>query len=330
MVVLGAGIDTASVCWYVDEGSPAARAMGALATRPVRRGMRLPEPVDGFQVGWFPGSSLVYAEGHPGSEGVLGAPNALEGRIERLTAALVDVGVVLPLGRAHRGSTVAGVGDRPGLAGVRRMDATVDVEFEDTSHGLALLAGVAAVDAGRLDRDVRYNGLSIGTVSWLSARGKVARVYDKGAEANTAPRGGRIRLEAQYRWPREARRGPDELTAGYVREKFHQRFVPLWRAASAGNGIKVVGKMAMVDQLRAAVEAGELSWPDAERILGYQLLAAGEDRGMVQRHTAWRRRRLIEESGFVLADGRALDDVDVDLAELLDEVMGTDAWEREG
>ncbi len=303
--------------------------MEALATNNAARGKLIPDPIDGHRVGWFPGSSLIYAEGHPSDSETLGAAGALEDRCASLESAINDLGVPLPKGLNRRGgSKLFGLSDVPGHAGVRRLDVTVDVRCDTGQEGLAMLTGIAAVDSGRLDRDVRYNGTAIGTVSWIGARGKVARAYDKGLEARSAPRGELVRLEAQYRWPREMRREPRELTGSYVRDKFVQRFAPLWKAS---NGIKVVSQVTMREQLREAVATGELTLAQAEKVLGYQLLTAGHTRNLVDRQTDWRRRRLIAESGFVLADGAVFDEeVQVDLADVLEEAMESEVWERQG
>ncbi len=324
VAVASAGIDTWSPCWYVERESPAARAMDALATSPSARGKLIPDEVDGHRVGWFPGPSLVYAEGHPGEGDALGRPGQLEDRCRSLESAILDLGVPLPRARARRGSALLETSDRPGLAGVRRLDVTVDVSCE-RSEGLAMLAGVAALDSGQLDRDVRYNGSSIGTVSWVGARGKVARVYDKGLESGSALRGTRIRLEAQYRWTRDSRREPSELTAAYVRDKFLRRFRSLGAAA---NGIKVVGKMKMRDGLMEAVESGDLTMAQAEQVIAFQLFEAGGDRGRYSQPTRWRRRQLVERSGFVLADHLA-EEVEMDLGAAFDVALEADVWDRE-
>jgi len=159
----------------------------------------------------------------------------------------------------------------------------------------------------------------------MGARGIVARAYDKGTESNTAARGELVRLEAQYRWNREQRRACSELDTPYVAQKFASRFVPLWRAS---HGIKVVGQMAMVDELREAIDRGDITATQAEQVLGYQLLAAGRDRAPgMSRMTDYRRRRLVEESGFILAGGDCLDNVEVDLGAVFEEVCGPTPWQ---
>lgn len=227
-MVAAAGIDTWSPCWYVEPESKAARAMEALATVPTKRGRFIPDSIDGHRVGWFPRSHLVVAEGHPGGE-VLGLPAELGVALRRLESATRDVGVPLPTAKSR-----VRWGDgarRPGLAGIRRLDATVDVELP-ADEGRALLTCMAALAPPRLASVVHREtgGRAVETVSWQGSRGKLARVYDKGIEANSAPRGTRLRLEAQYRWPADHRRDPAEMTASYVRDKFAGRFAPLWRA----------------------------------------------------------------------------------------------------
>jgi hypothetical protein len=327
--VAATGIDTWSPCWYVAHDSPASKAMKALATNNAARGKLIPGEIDGHRVGFHASSSMIYAEGHPVDGDTLGDPESLQERWAVIEHAIEDVGVPLPKALHRKGSALLGSSDEPGRAGVRRLDVTVDVTCSTGQEGLAVLTGVAAVDPGRLDRDVRFNGRGIGTVSWLGARGKLGRVYDKGVEAGSAPRGQLLRFEAQYRWPWGLRREPCELTSSYVRDMFAKRFTPVLRAS---NGIKVVTEVTMREQLREAVRSGELTIGQAEKVLGYQLLTAGGaglDRELVGRQTDYRRRRLIAESGFVLADGAVFDEeVDVDLADVLEEALESETWER--
>jgi hypothetical protein len=321
--VQSAGIDTWSPCWYVGEDTPAARAMTALATQPTARGKLIPGDVDGHRVGWFPSSQLVYAEGHPVDDR-LGSGSDLAPRLESLTTALGDLGVPLPLGRTGMtlSSDLSGV-RRPGLAGVRRLDVTVDF-VGSSAEGIAAMTGIAALEPPRADVAVRRHRGAIETVTWLGARGILARAYDKGVESGSHARGERTRLEGQYRWGVESRRDPAELTATYLRDKFVGRFAPLWKASK---GIKVVGRMALVNEIRDQVEAGDLTVSQAEQVLGSQLLMAGGTR--YPHKTRQRRRRLVRETGLMLADG-VLEEVEVDLHDVLGEILETDAWERQG
>jgi hypothetical protein len=207
---------------------------------------------------------------------------------------------------------------------VRRLDVTVDV-LADGATGRALLSGIAAVDAGRLDVQTRRGARGMETVSWLGSRGLLARAYDKGVESGSHARGERTRLEAQYRWAREQRRAPEELSASYVREKFLQRFAPLWKAT---HGLKVVGRMQLKEKVLDLVEAGELTTAQAEQIVAFQFLSDG-DRTVYNERTRRRRRQLVRETGVVLA-GAGEDDVEVDLHEILGQVLETNAWDRRG
>jgi hypothetical protein len=268
---------------------------------------------------------MLYAEGHPAKDGRLGAATDLPASLEELTQGLRDVGIPMGTDRYHDGFDL--VESRPGAAGIRRMDVTVDVASATSGHGIALLAGIAALSPARLQSHAyRAKGApTVETVTWQGARGLMARAYDKGVEAGTAGRGEVIRLEAQYRWSKELRRGPEELTAKYMREKFVSRFLPMWKAS---DGIKVVGAVTFVEELRSAVQEDRLTVNQAEQVLGYQLLSAG-DRAAYPDRTRQRRQRLIQETGLVLSHGD-LEEVSVDLHEVLESVLVTDAWGNEG
>jgi hypothetical protein len=168
-------------------------------------------------------------------------------------------------------------------------------------------------------------GRAIETVSWQGSRGIVARVYDKSTEALSGPRGTLLRFEDQRRWPSSSRRDLDELTATAVREIFCRRFQPLWRAS---RGVTVVSSTNAARRLAEAVEREVITAGQAVDAAGHLMLArAGVQLG--HRSTRYRHRRIAESLGLVLADGSA-DDVEVDLNEVLEGVMGTDAWGAQG
>ena len=317
MKLRASGVDTWSPSWYVEPDGDAAKAMTALAVQPTRRGSLIPEPIDGYRVGWFPASKLVYAEGHPGGD-ELGAPDELPERLAALEGAMGDVGIALPKGKAKE-AWMPGDEPRPGLAGVRRLDLTVDLEAPDGATGLAVLAGIGALEPSRLQPSVRRGKgtRAVETVTWHAARGIAARAYDKGVEAGTAPRGERIRLEAQYRWGQGHRRDPDELTADYVRSKFVARFAPLWKASE---NVKVVGVMSIPQKLHEALEAGDITPNQADRILGYVVMQASGLPSHHKQRTAERRRAELRQLGLVAADG-VLEEREVDLHSLLEEIM---------
>lgn len=347
MRVLDAGVDTWSPCWYVPDGTAAARGFGALATVKAQRSFLLPDPVAGHRVGWFPGSGLAFAEGHPaeilaGVDGLcppVGLPSALEG----LERQLWDLG--LPVEPRRGRSKMRGqyalqreVSHRDGFAGVRRVDSTLDVEVDTGPEGVAILAGVAALlraSAGGQAQVIFQpgGGGAVETVYWRGHSGKrvLGRWYDKGVESGAAARGRLIRPEDQRRFPKDSRRCAAEFTTDYVRSQFQRRFEPLWRASE---GITVGSVDRLTEQLRERLEHGAISYAEAERLGGSMLLSripvdelAPEVRQ--SRATGFRRRARLRELGLILADG-VFDEVEVDLHDVLDEILGTDAWGRRG
>jgi hypothetical protein len=332
VTVQDAGIDTWSPCWYVDEDSPAARAMQALATIPAPRSKLLEDSVLGHRVGWFPGVNLVFAEGHPGGEDALGRADRLAPMLGMLEERLSDIGIPL---KSRRTRSKWGGSERPqtadrvaGFAGVRRLDLTCDLRFDSPAEGLAVLAGVAALPLPRMKSDVirELGGRSIETVYFLGNSGRrLARWYDKGVESGFAPRGQLIRPEDQRRFTAGTRREVEELTGEYVREKFRQRFMPLWQATE---GITVGGPRVLATKLHDLVEREVLTPAQAEQLGGYILL---DDAGCYHgsRTTRWRRRKTLRESGLVLADG-VLEEVEVELHPLMEQLYDSPAWGAEG
>jgi hypothetical protein len=166
-------------------------------------------------------------------------------------------------------------------------------------------------------------GRAVETVDWITQRGIVARAYDKGLESNTAPRGERVRLESQNRWPSGLRRDVDELTAGFICGTFRRRFEPLWRASK---GVKVVSMENLAGHLIELVDAQELTRAQAEKLCGFLVLeAAGMPSG--PQATRWRRKQLAQRVGLATADG-VTDEVEVDLAAALQDALALDAWDR--
>jgi hypothetical protein len=335
--VASAGIDTWSPAWYVTEGSQADRAMRELASIPSAGGSWLmPDRVEGHRVGWFPRSRMVFAEGHPVADG-LASPDELPMVLDRLHNSIKDYGVQLysdysrKRGRADKGYAIS---DRlPGFAGIRRLDATADLSFETRCEGAAVLTGVAALARMRQKADIWYDRGQVQTVYFKGHGGKrtLGRWYDKGAEAGTAPRFRLLRPEDQRRFVASSRRGVEELTTSYVREKFQQRFMPLWRASE---GVVVAGPDKLTDRLLELVEADELALRSAEQLAGYIALrdrVRDRDRGTAshKRTTEWRRESRLLELGLVPADESGAETT-VDLHDVLEQVLDSDAWDRRG
>lgn len=327
-MVAAAGVDTWSVCWYLRDQSAPARAMEALATERAARSRLLPEAVEGHRVGWFPGTGLLFAEGHPKQGGLAQADGLIES-FNRLQAGLQDRGVLPPVLKWRSLAGPAGLrkvtGGR-GFAGVRRLDATVDLTFDDPVEGLAALAGVAALPLPRVKTQVmrEVGGRRVETVYFRGTSGKrvVARWYDKGVESGSAARGRHVRPEDQRRYPKDARPTLEAIASGsYVRDAFVRRFEPLWQAAK---GVKVGGVMELAQRLVELQEEGEISAAEAKRIAGHLVLdACGGHRQ--SRRQVFRDRAAARRHGLVLADG-VLDEVDVDLGEVLERAMDAGAW----
>jgi hypothetical protein len=318
-VVAAAGIDTWSPAWKLAEGTAIRRAVAAEAVRPTARGRMLPDLVDGHRVVWFESAGLLAAEGHPEGDGVLASPDRLPEALARLSERLSDrLGAELPGAKRFEYSD-------HGFEGVRRLDATVNIAPGSAARGLAVLAGVAAArPAGRIAPIVRREpgGRAIETITWAGTRGIVARVYDKGVESNSAPRGELIRLEDQRRWPSGHRRDVSELTGAYVCEKFRERFVPLWRASK---GLRVVAMQDVAEKLAELVRGEEITPLQAKRVAAHLLFeSAGIHLG--SRTTRYRDRQLAEGIGLVVADG-VLENVEVNLAEVLEPVLDVNTWQ---
>jgi hypothetical protein len=328
LIVTAAGVDTWSPSWYVDPDGRAARWLRQFATVGGARGSRLlPEPIGGHRVGWFP-SGLLFAEGHPDADGLC-RPSELSARALGLQSALIAHGV--PLDGRERAFRSLG-SSSPGWGGLRRIDATVNLESDSRSEGVAVLAGIAACirdSAGHAE--VRF-GLDRGveTVYLRGYAGKrvLGRWYDKGLEASTAARGRLIRGEDQRRWSKDDRRDPADLSGDVLRDGFRRRFYPLWKATK---GVIVAGPIVIAEKLIEAVEAGELSAREAESLAGHMVLAvAGGRRGAgLSRATAFRREQRARELGLVAAEG-VLQEVEVDVGSVLEAALETDAWERRG
>jgi hypothetical protein len=319
--VVSAGIDTWSPCWWLEPSSAAARHLAAVC-----RGGVYPESIAGHRV-VFHGGGLLYAEGHPAA-GELGLPADLPAAFDRLQLALLEAGLPLPVGR--RGEDF--YGDRhEGFAGIRRLDSTCDVATSSVAEGIAVMAGIAAVarDLPRSKCNVWWSGdgRHVQTVALHGFAGGrlLGRVYDKGAESGTAPPGRLLRPEDQRRWDKGYRRGVEELTGHYVREKFRSRFAPLWRASK---GVTVAGPIVLAEKLAQMVDAEELAASRARTLAGFLLL---EGLGASQGAARTRRtlRRECREHGLVLADG-VLQEVEIDLGAILEEALETDAWDRRG
>jgi hypothetical protein len=310
--------------------------MEAMATVPASRSKLIEDSVCGHRVGWFPGTRMLFAEGHPSSEGLCRA-DALPAALDAVTEGLTDLGILPPtykLAPMHRpgshGLIAMPVVGGTGFGGVRRLDATVDLAFDDPVEGLAALAGVAALPLPRVKTQVirEVGGRRVETVYFRGSAGKtvLARWYDKGVESGDARRGMHVRPEDQRRFAKDARLTVDAIAQGtYVRDAFVKRFEPLWRASK---GVKVGGVTELAQRLVELQDEGEITPAEAKAIAGHLLLDAVEGQRQ-SRSQCYRDRARARQHGLVLADG-VLDQVEVDLGEVLEQAMDSEAWGGQG
>lgn len=142
-----------------------------------------------------------------------------------------------------------------------------------------------------------------------------------GAQRGAAPRGRWLRLEAQWRLPREARIDPAEVSPALLRERFKRRFEGLWQAAG---GFRLGGLEAVTERISAAVAAGQLLPSRARSVAGYLVLrSAGVPQGADRTASELEREcrqlglslSLLEEAGH-----------SVDFATVIDECLAPDLW----
>jgi hypothetical protein len=336
-VIAAAGVDTWSVCWYLRDGSSGVRAMESMATVKAARSDLIEDSIEGHRVGWFPGQRMVFAEGHP-VQGSLAGAAELPGALARITTALADRGILVPDRRyapkevftKEEGWVNLPVIGGTGRGGIRRLDSTVDLSFDDPLRGLAALAGVAALPLPRMKTQImrEAGGRRVETVYLRGYSGKnvLGRWYDKGVESGAAARGCWVRPEDQRRY-RANTRPSVEAVAGtsYVRDQFVRRFEPLWRAAK---GVKVGGVLDIGKRLEELIAEGTITARQAKSMAGAMVLeAAGCE--YQSRATRMRDRARMRDHGLVLADG-VLDEVEVDLGEVLEEAMDSSAWGAQG
>lgn len=330
-MIKDAGIDTWSPCWYVTDDGPACRAMQALATRPAKRGMLVDEEVDGHRVGWFPDSRLVYAEGHP-EPGGLAKSHDLPAALSRLEEAMEDRGIELRRERATRPMPRAVGGthrhsDLNGFAGLRRLDATVDLSFDDPHLGLAVLTGVASLTLPRIKTEVirEVGGPRVETVYMLGSSGKrvLGRWYDKGQESGEAPRGMLIRPEDQRRFGKDTRPTVEAIAdSSYVRDQFTRRFEPLWLAAK---GVKVAGAIDLTLKVAELEEEGKITSGQAKSVIGALMLEAAQANRQ-SKSQRYRDRALARKLGLVLSETSPFGEVDVDIGQVIEQALESECW----
>lgn len=303
--------------------------MGELATRPARRGFTVPDKIESHTWGFMPEHRMVWAEGHPVDEGLAPA-SVLPGRLQSLVTAMGDYGVQLP----ELPRTRVSVGDmrpiRPGVGfgGLRRLDVTANIAAS-SGEGRALLSGALEVLLTRSNDSQRvvpyFKGGHLETVYVQARGGLLARIYDKGVESASAARYTLVRPEAQFRYRAGSRLDPRAVDGPLLGHLFRHRFRALWQA---DEGVTIVSDaVRFVDKVMTRVEAGELTYAQGERIIGYQMMRSrARDRRVVPRVTDWRRRQEVLASGCVLASVEC-EDVEVSLDELHEQLSDSKLWQ---
>lgn len=331
-MIEGAGVDTWSLCWYLADESPACRAIAALATEPGARSKLIPDSIEGHRVGWFPGTRMMFAEGHPAEGGLCGA-DGLQGAFERVLGALEDRAIV-PGARTCTGARKLYEGGRLGgglgFGGVRRLDSTVDLAFDDPLEGVATLGGVAALPMPRMKTKLmrEAGGRRVETVWFHGFGGKrvLGRWYDKGIESGSAGRGSWVRPEDQRRYSVGSRLPMEAVSsATFVRDAFVKRFEPLWKAAK---GVTVGGCIRLAEKLGELQADGIITAGEAKRIAGHLLLDTA-DAHRQARSTVLGDRAAARKLGLVLADG-VIDEVEVELDQVIERALDSGAWGAQG
>lgn len=295
------GIDTWRLVRYLDDDRDLARALSLCQDGGRGPALSVERP-RGHVVGVLPGTRMLFIEGHPRVDS-LAHPSTLPASANQVLQAVEEIG--FPLGRD---------------AGVGRADATVTLRYSDRRQGMAVLSGVAALTLPR-SMPVVY-GKPPQTVYFAGHRtaARKARVYDKGLESAVAPPGELVRFENQVRYSKRLRRPVQDVDLAHVRSRFQARFTPLARSAA---GLTVASLPVIAARVAERIEAGEMRYQEAERLLGFMALhSAGPARGLPGR-TMRRRRRELAEQGLVLAD-EFFEPVEVDLGETLESVL--EAW----
>jgi hypothetical protein len=340
-MIAAAGVDTWSVAWYAAEGSTTHRAAEALCIQPSARGRVMKEKVNGHVIGWMPHQNMLYAEGHPADLGGLARADSLPEAFSRLVEAIEDYGVLPP--RYGNAIALHGPDERmrrafggTGFAGVRRLDATADMYFEQSAEGLASLAGVAALPVPRVVSDIWRNPgeTSVRAVFYRGLSGKriLGRWYDKGVETREMVKGRWIRPEAQWRFPKSARPTLESVSDPKgLRNLFVGRFQTLYQASK---GITVGTPIELAIRLKEMQEDGEITPAAAERMAGFLVLdtVGGHNisKGkLASDRTLERRRAEARRHGLVTANGVS-DPVEINLSEVIEQALDSECWGAEG
>jgi hypothetical protein len=297
---LEAGIDTARFLFRLKDEREQTIA---------EAGLRYPLDVAGVRVGYTARLEQLWVEGRPAELFGLGT-------------ALLPPGGLPDAAAAARG-LLGNLGYRSAVEiGVSRVDSTVTLAFPRPVDGFSVLRGMDCLDAPRRITRTFHDGRRLQSVAKLTPRGQVMeRVYDKGVERGDDDPGLRVRLEAQNRFKGETRTTAEWWTMERVRETFEKRFAPMARAA---DGLHVTGEAGVRQLVRQLVDDEKITARQAELLLGH---IAAETVGIRRpKRTTMRRRAELRRLGLALALDGLEDDVDVDLAAVLDAALCAPEW----
>jgi hypothetical protein len=297
------GIDTWRIARYFDNDDDLRRVVRLTSGRTHQK-------VCDHAIGVLPDRRMLWMEGHPAVDG-LAHPKTLSSAEGRVLSGLDDLG--LPRGRD---------------GGIRRLDQTVTLRFDEAAEGIAYMRGMAAVQLPRVKKSVYHaNDGYPETVNLIGAgrRGRIlARCYDKGVESGAAQRGELIRLENQTRYRKDV---AEYITPESVSEHHHLagshfglRFAPV---AESVDGIHVATAPVLADRVTELVQEGDMSPAKGARLVGY--LVCGDRLGLAD-STRRRWRSELRHHGLVLVDPLG-DDIDVDLGEPLNRALA--AWSED-
>lgn len=107
-------------------------------------------------------------------------------------------------------------------------------------------------------------------------------------------------------------------TAEFQAAKFRQRFEPMRKAV---DGVKAASFPVIAQAIADECKYGYRSWREAERLAGSLVLFTGGVKPTRGQSTLYRRRRALQEAGFVVVDDY-MEPVEVDLGEQLDAALG--------
>lgn len=293
--VRASGVDTVSFAWNdsdlaariaadrigkrISDGSFLDGLHLGVGTYRVGRLTMVRPPVGRVRVGASQSTGMVFVEGRAnemaGVEGLLPLRRLPEALACVINACQADLDLRLD----------------PSAATLRRADVAVDLAFVDGVLGQNTLRAFASVVPPRRVVDAWMDETAMRCVYLRSASGKrvEARVYDKGHQTGTEDPGKWLRAEWQFRENGQARPSIDEF-ASTISER-----TPF--ASYFGDADQVVfGAGAAQIAIGEALDRGDVTVREAERLLGAAALLAVRPRAYAK-STATLRRRALSRTG---------------------------------